>query len=43
MEHKNERVLKETKHKINMIKMENDKYNELSSTISKSNIILGKT
>lgn len=34
LEHQNEKSLKETKHKTNLIKIETDKFNELASVIS---------
>ena len=34
LEHQNEKNMKETKHKLNLTKIENDKYNELGNIIS---------
>ena len=38
LEHQNEKNLKETKHKLNLTKIETDKYNELSAIISTDGI-----
>ena len=34
LEHQNQKNMKETKHKLNLTKIENDKYNELGNVIS---------
>lgn len=35
LQHLNEKVMKETKHKLNLVKIENDKFNDLANVISK--------
>jgi len=42
MEHKQEKTLKEIKHKINLQKMENEKFNDLTAHISKFFIMKAK-
>jgi chromosome segregation ATPase len=39
LEHQNEKNLKETKHKLNLVKIENEKYSELNNIISNSSFI----
>lgn len=42
LEHQNQKNMKETKHKLNLTKIENDKFNELGNVISTFSFILEK-